>query len=224
MGISLRKEGLPRVSWLGLLRVMRRCGALVLSCLLSVLAWGCSFLDGLSRVDANQEVPGTAPSAEFLDVGHVATVRGRGNPFVLISLNEGVKLPDKAYLDTRSADGRPGARLRLSSQRRGAYRAADILAGTPRLGDAVILRYARQADSDDFEEGSEGAATPLEPPPLLRRPDGAKPETASPVQETPLPEAVTPAPPPERAPSPGPSKPKERRDMVEPPLPDWNDF
>ena len=131
-------------------------------------------------VEATQKAPRALPSAEELSVGKVAIVRGSETPpFVLIKLDQGVKLPDGAKLRGESADG-PSI-LRTTLQRRGAHQVATIESGRPKSGDRVVLDYPKGDGTDEVTVNVDGIPRLLrsekkapekvpEPPLALKRP------------------------------------------------------
>ena len=129
---------------------MRRFVAAFLGLLVVPLAL-CSCAH-LWQVAATEDVPGQPPSADHLDVGHVAFVRG-AESWVLISLDKGVQLPTGALLQAKSTvNSEELAQLKLTQQKSTGYQAASILSGAPRYGDAVIMMYPKGDGSDPEDQ------------------------------------------------------------------------
>ncbi len=134
----------------------------------------CSTLREGRTVRATDEVPVSTPSAEELKVGEITFVRGTADPpFVLVTLNPGVSLPDGVRLQASSEDGAV-AHLKTTRQRRDGYQVANIVSGRPRRGDLVVMRYPKGdgTDPEDVEEWDDI-------PPLLRQRDGGSGRAAS---------------------------------------------
>jgi hypothetical protein len=79
-------------------------------------------------------VPPAKPLAQV--VGRVARVDAAGG-YVLVQILGSWEVPDMALLHVRSLPDRI-ATLRPTGERQGRYAAADIVSGTPEVGDAVI--------------------------------------------------------------------------------------
>lgn len=153
--------------------------------LLLLLLPGCGTLSRDRAVTATQEVPQNLPSTDELHVGHIAFVRGMQKPpFVLISLERGVNLPDGARLQASTKDGSITV-LKTTTQRSDGYQVANIVSGSPRLGDKVVLRYPKGDGTDVTEADLD------EIPPLIR--PQAQAETASsssPPEDSPPPASL----------------------------------
>ncbi len=137
-----------------------------------------------SRNVATEDVPNQTPSADHLDVGHVAFVRG-AESWVLISLDKGVKLPSAARVQAKSSSGEL-AQLKLTQQKSAGYQAAEILSGTPRHGDVVIMTYPKGDGTDPEDQLSLDDIPPL----LKRQAPVASLESALPAslpEEDPIP-------------------------------------
>ncbi|NCF84865.1 MAG: hypothetical protein GWQ08_04955 [Verrucomicrobiaceae bacterium] len=130
-------------------------------------------------VGATERAPNSPPSAKELVVGEIAFVRGdQTPPFVLINLEQGVRLPDGATLRGVS-EGGPSA-LRTTLKRRGAHQVATIVSGRPKLGDQVVLDYPKGDGSDEVTVNIDAIPRLLrapttrnasgKPPVALRRP------------------------------------------------------
>lgn len=125
---------------------------------------GCRAMREGRTVRASQDVPVSTPSAEQMEVGEIAFVRGEADPpFVLIELGSRVKLPDGASLQalaTSSArqggsastgEGSDIALLKTTRQQSDGYQVANIVSGSPMRGDRVIMRYPK-GDGTDPED------------------------------------------------------------------------
>lgn len=152
---------------------------------------GCHSLKRGKTIAASQAVPTVPPSSEVLEVGEVVFVRGTAEPpFVLIKVRLGVTLPDTGHLEAVSPSGAV-ARLEGTTQRRGAYRVANIVSGRPRLQDRVRLRYPR-GDETQVSAEDEGAMADIPPLPstagrMPRAEGGTSGEPDLPRRETLLP-------------------------------------
>ena len=163
----------------------------------------------LWQVAATEDVPGQPPSADNLDVGHVAFVRG-AESWVLISLDKGVQLPTGALLQAKSTvNSEELAQLKLTQQKSTGYQAASILSGAPRYGDAVIMIYPKGDGSDPEDQiqlddippllkrrapdpatltsqDGNSASSDLDPIPLPPEEDFLQPDSPSVLVEQPL--------------------------------------
>ena len=109
---------------------------------LALLLPSCGLLRYGGTIAATEDAPSAPPSAEQLEVGHVDFVRGiTDHPFVLISLEQGVRLPDDADLQAISSADGSIIHLKATGQRSPGYQVADIVSGRPRRGDRVIFRF-----------------------------------------------------------------------------------
>ena len=152
--------------------------------LVLALLSGCKSTRVGRKVEATEKAPNAPPSAEELAVGEIAFVRGdQTPPFVLINLEQGVRLPDGAKLRGVSSDG-PSV-LKTTLKRRGAHQVATIVSGRPKSGDRVVLDYPKGDGSDEVtvnvdaiprllrapaKKESMGEPNATEPPVALRRP------------------------------------------------------
>lgn len=139
--------------------------ALVAGMMGGLLLPGCRALREGRTVAATDDVPRGRPSAEQLEVGRIAFVRGTAKPpFVLIKTEPGISLPDKARLEVLSSDGSV-AHLRTTAQRSEGFHVANIDSGRPRQGDRVVMRYPKGDGTDPVDDDEDEWG---DIPPLLR--------------------------------------------------------
>lgn len=163
-----------------------------LNALLACLLPACGTLRSGRTVAATAEVPRQPPSAEELEVGHIAFVRGDGKvPFVLINLDRGITLPDGAGLQTASMN-QSVAHLKTTAERREGYQVADITSGRPRPGDRVILRYPK-GDEVDIDDSELDDLPPLPTRPGQQTTAAEAPATEAFAAEAPAAEETSPA-------------------------------
>lgn len=102
----------------------------------------------------SEDIPAT-PTA-VLPVGVVEHVDAAGE-FVLIRSRRGTQFEPDSILTIYSDSGQAVARVKVSPARKGPFLTADIVDGTPAVGNPVTADYATRSPS---REASAGGAVP----------------------------------------------------------------
>lgn len=124
---------------------MHAAGRLAILVVSAGIVVSCRSLPGLKKKQDEQTeaAPAEAAAAPMtLPVGSVHLVDPSGG-FVLIRSSRGLALEPGTTLDLLGDGGDPVGQVRVSPARKGPFLTADIVSGTPRVGQRVTLEYRR---------------------------------------------------------------------------------
>lgn len=89
-----------------------------------------------------------------IPVGTVHLVDAEGG-FVLVQSSRFLDVEPERELFVAGADGSEVARLRVSPARKGSFLTADILRGTPQVGNHVLMEHRSVSARDEATEGDD---------------------------------------------------------------------
>lgn len=118
---------------------------------------GCKTLDGVFGKKEEEPEEAFQQQEMKVPVGKVHVV-SPGGDFVLIRSSKFLTIEPDRILTTIGSGGLETSRLRVSPARKGSFLTADIISGTPNVGDHTLMDYvARQNDpsADPFANDDE---------------------------------------------------------------------